>query len=386
MRLALTIHSLEGLGGTESYVATLGDHLQRDGHEVWIHAQGRGAGSQLVESLGLRLVSDAHDLPRDLDAAIPQDGPAALDIFAVMPELPQIFVAHTDLFDVGLPPQVAGALRAVVTLYERAHQRILAQAVQVPVERLRQPVDIERFKPTTVLAERPRRAVAFGNYMVGERLRMLERACELAGVQLDAGGASGGDLELRPEDLLNRYDIVFGKAKIVHEAMGCGRAVYILDHNGAEGWVTAGNYAALVADNFGGRSAPRLVTAESLAADLREYDPAMGIVNRDLIVANHDAIGHTAGLVEIIRRHVGEAPVRPDNGNAAELARLVRLNWRHQSDVFQTRRLLELQSAELDDARRHHESLQAELARAEAELAIRRGRSLRYRLRRLLGR
>lgn len=386
MRLAVTIHSLEGLGGTETYVSTIGDHLQRNGHEVWVYARGRGKGSELADSMGLRVVDDPHELPEDLDAAIPQDAPSTLDLLAARPGLPQIFVSHTELFDVGLPPQVEGALRVVVTLYERAHQRVLAQAVETPVESLRQPVDIERFKPTSALPERPRRALAFGNYLTGERMGVLERACASAGIELHAAGAAGGGLELRPEELINEFDIVFGKAKVVHEAMGCGRAVYVLDHNGAEGWVTAANYEALVADNFGGRSAPRPFDAESLAADLRDYDASMGMVNRDLIVANHDAIEHTAALTEIVRRYAGDNGREPDPGNAAELARLTRVNWRHQSDAFHTRKLLELRSLELGDARWRAEVAEADLAAAQAELDVRRSRSLRHRLGRLLGR
>lgn len=393
MRLAVTIHSLEGLGGTETYVSTLGDHLQRNGHEVWVYASGLGKGSDLAEQFGLRVVTHARDLPSDLDAAIPQDAPAALDVNAAFPELPQIFVSHTELFDVGLPPQVRGSLRAVVTLYERAHDRVLAQAIQVPVERLRQPVDIERFKPTSALPAKARTAVAFGNYLSGPRLEMLQEACRDAGIELQFAGAVRGGLELRPENLINQFDIVFGKAKIVHEAMGCGRAVFVIDHNGAEGWVTADNYESLVRDNFGGRSEMIPLTVESLASALRDYDPAMGLVNRDFIVAHHDAIDHAAALTEIVRSHVGGGGERLDPANVGELARMARVNWRHQSDAFQTRRLMEMQSLERGDALWRAEvaeaGLSAERARSEA-LELRLSRTLDFRarklVRRLLGR
>jgi hypothetical protein len=368
MRIAVTIHSLAGLGGTETYVSTLGDHLQRNGHEVWVYARERGPGADLADSFGLRVVTDAHELPDDLDVAIPQDAPATLDVFAVHPKLPQVFVSHTELFDVGLPPQVDGALQLIVTLYDRADARVRALSVETPVERLRQPVDIERFKPTRVLPERARRAVSFGNYMSGSRLELLRAACADAGVELETAGGSGGALDLHPEAVFNEYDIVFGKAKVVHEAMGCGRAVYVLDHNGAEGWVTPKNYERLVADNFGGRSEPRILTRKQLAEELRLYDPAMGTANRDLIVANHDAVAHAAALTELVRRYVGKGAAHADPGNAEELARLTRVNWRHQSDAFQTRKLLELRDLELGDARWRAEVAEAELAAARQEL------------------
>jgi hypothetical protein len=386
MRVAVTIHSLEGLGGTETYVATLGDQLQRNGHQVWVYGRGRGPGSQLAEQMGLRVAGDVRDLPDDLELAIPQDAPSALDVAAAYPRLPQLFVSHTELFDVGLPPQLEGALCAIVTLYERAHQRILAQSVEVPVERLRQPVDISRFKPTSVLSERARSAIAFGNYLSVARRELIEQACAAAGIELVFGGASGGELDLAPEQAINRHDIVFAKGKLAHEAMGCGRAVYVLDHNGAEGWVTAENYETLVKDNFGGRASVRPLTAELLAEDLRGYDPRMGTVNRDLIVSNHDAIAHAAALTELARKYAASGEPRHDPANVEELARLVRVNWRHESDAFQARRQLELASLELGDARWRAETAEAELTQVRDERDHLLTRMPKARLKRLLGR
>lgn len=51
-----------------------------------------------------------------------------------------------------------------------------------------------------------------------------------------------------------------------------------------EGWVTAENYAALVEDNFGGRSRPDPIDENRIVRDLAGCDPAMGIVNRDLML------------------------------------------------------------------------------------------------------
>jgi hypothetical protein len=389
MRLALTIHSLAGLGGTETYVSTIGDALQRNGHEVWVYSPELGKGSELAEELGLRVVTRADALPDDLDAAIPQDAPATLEVLAVYPDLPQVFVSHTELFDVGLPPQVLGAVAAAVTLYQRAHSRVEAQSVEVPLERLRQPVDIERFKPFGPLPKSARKAISFGNYMSGDRAQVVERACELAGIEFAHAGAGAGVLDLRPEYVLNDADIIFGKAKIIHEAMGCGRAAYVLDHNGAEGWVTAENYEELVADNFGGRSNPRPFDAESLAADLRNYDSSMGLVNRDLIVAHHDAIEHAAALTEIVRRHAGASGPKPDPANAFELARLTRVAWKHQSESFQLRRQLEAKSLVMGDAvwraEVAEEQLAAERERQSAEYHARTLPTLKRLLKKLVG-
>ncbi|MBI5310114.1 MAG: hypothetical protein HZB14_03645 [Actinobacteria bacterium] len=353
MRIAFGIHSLAGLGGTESYVTTVADELQRTGHDVWICSPEGGASAEVAQRLGLRVAERPEQLPEGLDAALLQDAPSALEFAAVRPACPQFFVAHSDTFDLQMPPQVSGLIRAVFALYRRAYDRIVAQSVALPVERIRQPIDIERFKPMTVLSDPPRRALSFGNYLSGARLEMLREACQIAGLELEVAGALAGGAEMSPEEVLSGADIVFGKARVIHEAMACGRAAYVLDHNGAEGWVTAANYDELVDDNFGGRSRPRPLTGQALAADLALYNTEMGVVNRDLMVANHSVVTHVSELVGFIRKYLDEpAPHAPDPGNLEELARLTRVNWRHESDAFRLRKLLEIRSAELNEMAR----------------------------------
>lgn len=362
MRIAFAIHSLAGYGGTESYVTTIGDELQRTGHDVWVYSPEGGLAAEAAERLGLRVVARAGELPDELDAALPQDAASCLELAAARPGCPQFYISHSDTFDLQLVPQVRGLVRAVFTLYRRAHERVAAQALEVPVERLRQPVDVERFKPTSGLNAEPKRALSFGNYLSGARLEMLREACVAAGIEFATAGALAGGVETAPEEVLNSADIIFGKAKIVHEAMACGRAVYILDHNGAEGWVTAENYEQLVDDNFGGRSRPRPLTGQALAADLAQYEPMMGVVNRDLIVAHHASVKHAADLIELIRKHLaGSAPAAFDSGNIEELARMTRVNWRHESDAFRLRKLMEIRGIELNEAIRRAELAEAEL-------------------------
>ena len=108
--------------------------------------------------------------------------------------------------------------------------------------------------------------------------------------------------------------------------MACGRAAYVFDHLGGDGWVTRERYPALEADGFGGRAEGGVVDREQLARDLSEYSPEMGLANHDLVRSNHDAGRHAQALVGLIR----ELPARTEQQSAPlrEMARLVRLQWR----------------------------------------------------------
>lgn len=357
MRILLATHSLEGIGGSETYVVTVADHLQRLGHDVWLYAHLHGRGSDLAQDLGVRVAVAVHELPVEPDVLVIQDGVVACEMAARYPLAPQVFVAHSDIFDLQLPPQLPGLTSAVVTLYDRVDRRIRALALEHEVVRLNQPVDVERFKPTRPLPEHARVAVLFGNYVHGERLALVRRSCERAGLELRHVGAHAGGFEPRPAPALNQADVVIGKARVIVEAMACGRAAYVFDHNGGEGWVTAESYAGLAADNFGGQSHPAVVDEDRLAGDLAAYDPGMGIANRDLAVAHHNATKHAAALVDVLLR---VAPRRaPVDAPLHELARMVRLYHRADTSAFGLH-------AELERAWARVQELEGELQRVRA--------------------
>lgn len=354
MRIALAIQSLEGGGGTESYVTTIGDQLQRAGHDVWVYGAGDGPLGDRARELGLRVATATTALPAELDVLLVQDLPSSLELLGSHPSVPQLYVWHSEFFDVQVPPQLEGAIAGIVTLYESAMRKIDALAVKVPVTKLSQPVDIERFRPRAPLPERPRKALALGNYLSGERLELLKRACDRAGLELRIAGALADGAIARSEDALNGADIVFAKAKVAIEAMACGRAVYVYDVFGTDGWVTSETYPALKDANFAGIDAGAKPTLDALVVDFARYDREMGLVNRDLAVANHSAIKHTGALVRALEAAVAAragAPPAPPLDHAYELSRLARINWRHETRAFQLAQLLHITEFERDQLR-----------------------------------
>jgi hypothetical protein len=123
-------------------------------------------------------------------------------------------------------------------------------------------------------------------------------------------------------------DIVVGKARALLEGMACGRAAYVYDWNGADGWVRPERYEALEADNFGGRLGSGRADPARLREDLADYRPEMGLANRDLAVAHHGAHEHAVAVSSLL---ADLAPRRqPVAGPLREMSRLVSLQWRSQ--------------------------------------------------------
>lgn len=380
MRILLATNHL-GLGGSESYLLTVAEQLDRLGHEVAIYAVERGRGAEVALEKSLTLIGEA-ELHDDFDAALVQDAGVSLQIAGHCPRVPQLFVAHSAMFDLQAPPQLPGVVGAVVVLNDRVGERMRSFAVGVEVVRMRQPIDTQRFAPHSVLPEAPRRALLLSNNPNADRIAMLEAACRSADIKLHrVGGAAGQTDDPRPE--LAAADIVIGYGRSILEAMACGRAAYVYDWKGGDGWITAESYPEIEADGFAGFS-DRVVDGERLAQDLRRYSASMGPVNHDLVYAHHRANVHAQKLVELMRGIA--APQERPRAPLQEMARLVRLEWRARGEIqAMARKVDETQRARAADAERADEALQRVRREYETSLSWRLTAPLRA-LRGLLGR
>jgi hypothetical protein len=317
MRLLLATHEL-GRGGSESYLVAVASELQRLGHLVGVHAVTDGPGGERLRTLGIEPALGEQPPAGSFDAALVQDAGRSYAVARAHPDAAQVFVAHSELADGQLPPQ-GGAVAAAVALSDRVARRIAAQAAPPPVVRLIQPVDSERFAARETVRETPRRAIVLSNYLHGERLDLLRRAWEPAGVELTAVGVEGEPSDA-PELVIADADIVVAKGRALLEGMACGRACYLYDMAGCDGWVTPEAYPALESDAFAGQATGRTATVEALRDDLARYRPEMGTANRDLVTANHGLRRHAERLVELLA-----AAAPPSAGDPTALTELERV-------------------------------------------------------------
>ena len=203
---------------------------------------------------------------------------------------------------------------------------------------------------------------------------MLAAACDELGLELAVRGALTEPAD-DPAALMLEADIVVGYGRCIVEAMACGRAAYVWDHMGGDGWVTAASYPVLEADGFGGRATGAGVDAARLVADLAAYDPEMGIVNRDIAIREHGPRQHAQALMGLLREAGAPAGGLPP---LAELARLARVAWDLERRAMGLSRRVEGEVAarreEVEAHRARSEALAAELRQARRRRGGRRGR------------
>jgi glycosyltransferase involved in cell wall biosynthesis len=363
IRIVLGYETFASLGGAETYLLTVGEHLERLGHEVTIHTRQLGEMTTVARGRGLRVVTSEEALPADCDGVLVQDAASAYALAGRYPGARRVFVAHSAEFGPTLPPQAPGVCSAVVALNDRVVRQLEALDLQAPVVRLRQPVDMTRFGRLGIKHPEPRRALIMGNYWRGPRLRMVERSCRERGLMLDHIGLNGRPSTTPERDMANA-DIVIGYGRCIVEGMASGLAVYVYGVVGGDGWVTPDSYPAVEADGFAGRGTPAEIDEAAIARDLAEWGPEMGERNRDLATRHHDGSTHVLDLVKLWRRLDGPppAPRLPTD----EMAGLVRRHWQAESravtlvlESHQMRWRAEVAERERDELRREIAALKA---------------------------
>ena len=287
----------------------MAEQFDRLGHEVVIFAPEPGAGLPVALERGLTVVDEAGlaEDCGDCDGALVQDTGVCFQIADRYPGMPRVFVVHTEIFDLQAPPQLDGAVNAVVALNDRIAERLRHYAIQPELVRLRQPIDTDRFVPRGPLPEVPRALLFFSSTPSADRRSMLEAAVAKAGLELSQLGGSAGQAP-DPRTALSEADVVIGYGRSILEAMACGRAAYVYDWSGGDGWVTAESYPAIEADGFAGRSGRMIVDEARLSEDLKQYRASMGSVNRDLVIAHHRATEHAQQLLHLFDRLTSPSP------------------------------------------------------------------------------
>ncbi len=327
MRVVIGTLALAYPGGTESYCLTVARELDRLGHDVILFADELGPLADQAAEGSFDVARELAELPPVCDAVLANDAITAGLLAERYPDTRLVYCIHSPIFDPQQPPLAPGLVDAIVAPSERFAARGRAFALDVPVVRLTQPIDTERFAPSEPPRVPPRRALVLSNYLDGRRRDALVETWTAAGIEcVRVGGKDRVAFDVRRD--IAEADIVVAKARAALEGMACGKAVYVFDAFGGDGWVTSENYKLLEADNFAGLATDHPVDRRGLAADLERYDPDMGWINRETVVRHHSARTHAEGLVEILRgpssRHSGSAC-----GSAAT-ARTVRTAWRMQ--------------------------------------------------------
>ncbi len=338
MRLIIATPRLVEPAGSETYALTLGEHLARLGHDVMLYARAVGDPvSGWARARALAITAQPEELPETVDAVIiAADRALAFEFVDRYADAVRVYIPHSEE-DRYLPPPVPGLVAATVALSDRQATRAAACVGAGEIVRLRQPVDLRAFAPRRRLAERPVRVLLLGNYHASAvgRAATIRAAWAHADLEWRELGRDRGPT-LDVAEAMADVDIVIGYGRAAVEGLACGRAVYIHDHAGTDGWVTAASYPAIEAGGFAVSAQRTGHDAERIRADLDAYTPELGQLGHELARAHHDARAHAAEMIALIDRlrpATRPAPVDPSALRALILLSEAQLRAEGVADV-----------------------------------------------------
>jgi len=277
LRVLITNNTLADRSGSELYVRDIAFALLKRGYYPIAYSSVLGAVAEELRRATIPVVDNLNDLNVEPDLIHAHHHLDAMATLLHFPKVPALYFCHG-----WLPweemPLVAPSIFRYIAVDDLCRERLLTTPRIAPknIRMLFNFVDLKHFPPRSPLPHKPRSALIFSNY-ASERnyVNIIRSACQRFGIEhVDVAGIASGNPLIQPGQTLQKYDLVFAKARCALEAMAVGCAVIIADVPGLGGMVTIENVAELRQLNFGVRTMQaQLLTEENVYVEIARFDP-----------------------------------------------------------------------------------------------------------------
>lgn len=313
MRILLTNNTLNQRAGSELYLRDIALELMRRGHQPVAYSTNLGPIAAELRAATVPVIQSLDSLGEPPDIIHGQHHYETLSAMLRFPDAPAIYYCH------GWTPWEETPLRfprilQYVAVDEVCRERLITEGgiPSVRIELLFNFFDARRFPPRGPLPIQPRFALAFSNtFSEDSDLPTLREACAQGGIELDATGIKVGQPEPNPGELLQKYDIVFAKARAAIEAMAVGNAVVLCNPGRLGPMVTSENFSNLRPLNFGIRTLDRPLSVESLVAEMQRYQPSDAMQVTALVRSQCELQDSMDRLLSLYERVIEEAKRTP---------------------------------------------------------------------------
>lgn len=251
MKILITNHSLESLGGTERAVIEIATALKLRGHEVVACSTQVGEAGRLIKEISIPVIRNPFETSFKPDVIHGQHHLDAMRALAAFPNTPAIYHAHGYfpwVEDVPVHPRITHYIGMSDLIIERL--LINQKYTKAKYLTLSNWFDDTRFIKVRKPEKTPKKALLY--------LKSFNRSSQTAQQLVQVFKKNKIDLDINregfitasPELLLNQYDIVLAAGKSAVEAIASGCAVLPISENNCLEWVNPHNFETLRRQNF----------------------------------------------------------------------------------------------------------------------------------------
>ena len=273
LKILITNNTLASRAGTELYVRDLAVALLKRGHTPIAYSTLLGEVAQELRRATVPVIDHLDALATPPDLIHGHHHLETMTALLKFPGVPAVSFCHGWNPREEAPPKFPRIMR-YVAVDEVCRDRLVHEngIPDAAVRLLPNFVDLNRFKPRDSLPEKPARALIFSNYVTERGRGAIQEACFRAGIEVDAVGSALGNPTSRPEDVLPKYDLVFGQGRSAIEALAVGTAVILWNTRGAGPMVTTGNVETLRRLNFGVRTIQGTADSGNISQEIARYN------------------------------------------------------------------------------------------------------------------
>lgn len=275
MNILITNFIISGNSGTELYVKELAIELKNRRHAIEVYTLFLGNLSDELIHQNINVVSSLRLLKNKPDIIHAHHNILASKVISFFKFTPVVFFIHDRTSSLDYPYTHKNIIKYIAVDYN-VIDRYLTEG-----DFKRSDIDIifnwynpDRFKVKEQINLIPKKALIFSNYIVkGQIFKEIKAACQSLNIDLDIIGSMSGNQHNNPELILNKYDIVFGKAKAGIEALSTANALVVCDTRGLGGMVTIANVEHYRNFNFGMKLMTRPIKKDLIIAEIKKYNP-----------------------------------------------------------------------------------------------------------------
>jgi glycosyltransferase involved in cell wall biosynthesis len=288
LRILLATYYLRDWSGSELFTAALARSLGGRGHDVLVHSPFVGTLARRLNDKGVEVNRHLSDISAfEFDVAHVHHNVVAAAVRSVFPQLPMVMLLHGVLPELEQPPSSDLGIARYLCVSEEVQQQARLQGTfGAPTEVVRNFLSAEHWATASAVNPKLENVLVLSNDYPTDMRGTVEAACAVAGANLRHVGLPDNPQEdVRPDVAWADLVITLGRGAL--EAMAMGRNVVVLGSRGGDGFVDADSFLELRERNFSGRTRGTRFTPETLATEMRRYDPKLGSQLRELVLAEN---------------------------------------------------------------------------------------------------
>ncbi len=310
MRVLVTNHHLVDFAGSELFTRDFVLALKDAGHQVFLYTPQPGRIATEIVAAGVPVTDNIEEWSSEqFDVIHAQHNVTAILARSFFPNTPMVLMVHGIMPTLEQPPSINLGIEHYLAVSEevKTHLQLNYQIPEKKITIIRNFVDAQRFSPRKPVSSKLKQVLVVSNHYTDENKRIIEAAA--ANMKLRVTHVGFPRMVRNVEDYINKADLVISLGRGVLEAAACARNVLVFDYFGADGMVTAENFARLREKNFSGRTHRQKLTVTKLESVLQEYDPLVGEKLRKLVLAEHSKEGFVTAVTAVYQE-VRDKPVR----------------------------------------------------------------------------